>query len=55
MLYLIGSNDTILSEVGQTVAVSLVGVHHGPEDALEHSFGTSTRGPATLVLRSGLV
>jgi hypothetical protein len=25
-----GSNDAILSEVGRTMAVSLVGTHHGP-------------------------
>jgi hypothetical protein len=26
--------------------VSLVGTHHGPEDALGHGFGTPLHGPA---------
>jgi hypothetical protein len=41
-----GSNDAILSEVGQTTAVSLVGAHLRPGFALGHSFGTPPRGPA---------
>jgi hypothetical protein len=40
-----GSNDAILNEVGRTTAVLKLGVHHGPEDALEHNFGASPRGP----------
>jgi hypothetical protein len=41
-----GSNDAILTEVGRTTAVSFVGTHDGPGDALGHSFGTPPRGPA---------
>jgi hypothetical protein len=43
--YVTGSNDTILNEVRRTMAVSLVGVHHGP-GASGHSFGTPRRGTA---------
>jgi hypothetical protein len=43
--YVTGCNDAILSEVGSTTAVSLVGAHHGPRGASGHSFRTS-RGPA---------
>jgi hypothetical protein len=42
----IGSNDAILNEVGRTTDVSLVGVHHRPEGASGHSFGTPPSGPA---------
>jgi hypothetical protein len=42
--YISGSNDTILNEVGRTTAVSLVGVHHGPEGTSGHTFGTPPRG-----------
>jgi hypothetical protein len=41
-----GSNDASLCEAGRTTAVSLVGTHHGPGDALGLSFGTPPRGPA---------
>jgi hypothetical protein len=34
--YVTGSNDAILSEVGRTTAVSLVGAHQGPGSALGH-------------------
>jgi hypothetical protein len=44
--YVRGSNDAILSEVGQTTAVFLVGAHHGPGGASEHSFGKPPCGPA---------
>jgi hypothetical protein len=37
-------NDAILNDVGRTMAVSLVGAHHGPEGASGHSFGTPPRG-----------
>jgi hypothetical protein len=41
--YVTGSNDAIIGEVGRTMAVSLVGVHHGPEGVSGHSFGTPPR------------
>jgi hypothetical protein len=41
-----GSYDAILCEAGRTTAVYLVGTHHGPGDALGHSFGTPPRDPA---------
>jgi hypothetical protein len=44
--YVTGSDDAILSEVGWTTAVSLVGAHHGPGGASGHGFGTPRRGPA---------
>jgi hypothetical protein len=34
--YVTGSNDDILNEVALTTAVTLVGAHHGPENALGH-------------------
>jgi hypothetical protein len=34
-----GSNDASLYDAGRTTAVSLVGTHHGPGDALGHSLG----------------
>jgi hypothetical protein len=34
--YVTGSNNVILNEVGRTVAVSLVGAHHGPGGELGH-------------------
>jgi hypothetical protein len=40
------SNDAILCKAGRTTAVSLVGTHHEPGDALGHSFGAPSRGPA---------
>jgi hypothetical protein len=44
--YVTISNDAILIEVGQTMAVSLVGAHHGPGGVSGHSFGIPTCGPA---------
>jgi hypothetical protein len=44
--YNTGSNDAILNEVGRTATVSLVGAHHGPGSAWEHSIGTCPCGPA---------
>jgi hypothetical protein len=41
-----GSNDAILSEVGSTTAVYLVGAQPRPGNASEHSLGTPPRGPA---------
>jgi hypothetical protein len=37
--YVTGNNDAILNEVGQTMAVSLVGAHQGPGVALDTAFG----------------
>jgi hypothetical protein len=55
--YVTGSNDAILNDVSQTMAVSLVGAHHEPGGALGHSFGTPPRGLrwATTVLGPELV
>jgi hypothetical protein len=47
-----GSNDAILSEVGRTMAVSLVGTHHGPGMRWDTS---SWFRWATRVLESGFV
>jgi hypothetical protein len=44
--YVTGSNDAILSEVGRTTVVSLVGAHRVPGGASGHSFGTPPTGPA---------
>jgi hypothetical protein len=44
--YVTGSNDTILNEVGRSMAVSLVEAHHGSGGASEHSFQRTPRGPA---------
>jgi hypothetical protein len=44
--YVTGSSYAVLSEVGRTTGVSLVGAHHGSEGASGHSFGTPPRGPA---------
>jgi hypothetical protein len=44
--YVTGGNDAILSEVGRTTAVSLVGAYQGPVVTSGHSFGTLPRGPA---------
>lgn len=52
--YITGSNATILSEVGQTTAMSLMGAHHGPGGASGHSFGTPPRGPAWQIQCQGL-
>jgi hypothetical protein len=43
--YVIDSNDAILNEVGRTTAVSLMGVHHGPEGVSGHIFGTPPLDP----------
>jgi hypothetical protein len=43
--YFTGSNDAILNDVGLTMAVSLVGTHHGLGGASKHSFATPPHGP----------
>jgi hypothetical protein len=48
-----GSNDAILKEAGQTTAVSLVGGHHGPGFVSGHSFGKPPRGPRRAMSISG--
>jgi hypothetical protein len=49
------SNDAILSEVGWTTAVYLVGAQPWPGGALEHSFGTPPCGPAGQRQSRGLI
>jgi hypothetical protein len=34
--HVMGSNDAMLCEAGRATAVSLVGMYHGPGDALGH-------------------
>jgi hypothetical protein len=44
--YVTSGNDTIFNDVGRTMAMSLVAVHHGQGGASGHSFGTHPCRPA---------
>jgi hypothetical protein len=48
--YVTGTKDVILSEVGRTTAVSLLGAHQRPGVASRHSFGTPLIAPGTVNL-----